>query len=109
MPASIPSTMMPTRHKGKHRQTERLPPYYVQRRPITTTVDIAVNANAPTATITTTVDATSNRGAVINKAMRHGRPTTATTLMTNEELNAETRISAHIPNVNDGTDGQQDE
>jgi hypothetical protein len=50
MSASIPSPTLPTRHKGNHRQPERHPRYYVQRRPITTTVDIAVNA--PTATIT---------------------------------------------------------
>jgi hypothetical protein len=70
---------------------------------------IAVNANAPTATITTTGDATSNRRAVMNDAMRHERPTTATTLMTNGEPIAEIPISAHIQNVHDGTDGQQNE
>jgi hypothetical protein len=109
MSASIPSPSLPTRHQENHRQPERHPRYYVQRHPITTTVDIAVNANAPTATITTTIDLTSNRGAVNSDAMRHARPTTATTLMTDAAPNAESRISDHIADVNDGNHDLQDE
>jgi hypothetical protein len=91
------------------RQPERLPRYYVQRRPITTAVDMAVNSNAPTPTINTAVAPTSNRGAVNNDAMRHARPTTATPLMTDAAPNAKSRISAHIKNVSDGYDDQQNE
>ncbi len=84
-------------------QPERLPRYYVQGR------DMAVNSNAPTATITTTVAPTSNRGAVNNDAKQRARPTIAATLMTDAAPKAESRISAHIENVSDGSDDQQDE
>jgi hypothetical protein len=109
--ASIPfvlSATLPARREMYHRHPAQYTQASVRSRP-NPELHLAVNANAFTNTVTTTVDHTSSRGVVNNNAMRHAPPVTATPLTTPATEQTDPLSSPTNEEISERGDDRQDD